>query len=76
VGAVRRGVRVVLGPGLPGRVSKGVVVMLPVSRAVVGAGHVTACVVLGVVFVSTGAWLPLLLSCTAGCFAWWLLRDD
>jgi hypothetical protein len=50
--------------------------MLPVSRAVVGAGHVTACVVLGVVFVSTGAWLPLLLSCTAGCFAWWLLRDD
>jgi hypothetical protein len=47
-----------------------------VARAVVGAGHVTACVVLVVAFLVTGA--PLLggLAVTSGGFAWWLLRDD
>lgn len=49
---------------------------LPLSRAVVGCAHVTACVVLLVAFFVTGAGLLLALASVAAAFAWWLLRDD
>ena len=50
--------------------------LVGVSRAVVGAAHVTACVVLLVAFFVTGAGLLLALASVAAWFAWWLLRED